>query len=42
MSVVGQGILYISQFAMCGMSKPSQWQTAQALYVVGSLGTALK
>lgn len=23
---------------MCGMSKPGQWQIAQALYVVGSLG----
>lgn len=23
---------------MCGINKPDQWQIAQALYVVGSLG----
>lgn len=34
-----QIILYICQFAMCGISEPSQWQTAQALYVVGNLAT---
>lgn len=35
---VAQSILYICQFAMCGISKPDQWQTAQALYVVGLIG----
>jgi hypothetical protein len=27
---VGQCVLYICQFAMCGISKPEQWQAAQA------------
>jgi hypothetical protein len=31
-------VLYICQFAMCGISEPDQWQAAQALYVIGSLG----
>ncbi|KAL1411607.1 hypothetical protein Q8F55_002571 [Vanrija albida] len=35
--IVAQSILYICQFAMCGMSKPSQWQAANALYVLGSI-----
>ncbi len=35
---VGQIVLYATQFAMCGMKRPSQWQSAQALYVIGSLG----
>lgn len=35
--VVGQTILYIAQYAMCGISKPDQWQAAQALYGVGTL-----
>ncbi|EGX93234.1 autophagy protein (Atg22), putative [Cordyceps militaris CM01] len=34
---VAQSVLYISQFAMCGISKADQWQAAQALYVAGSL-----
>jgi hypothetical protein len=37
--LVGQVVLYICQFAMCGISKPSQWQAAQALFVIGSIGT---
>jgi hypothetical protein len=32
-------IVYLSSFALCGISKPSQWQAAQALYVIGSLAT---
>ena len=36
--IVSQTVLYIAQFAMCGISRPDQWQAAQALYVVGSLG----
>ena len=36
---VWQTVLYICQFAMCGISRPNQWQAAQALYVLGSLGT---
>lgn len=35
--IVGQTILYICQFAMCGISRPGQWESAQALFVVGSL-----
>ncbi|KAJ6787529.1 hypothetical protein PWT90_02784 [Aphanocladium album] len=35
--IIAQSILYICQFAMCGINKPGQWQAAQALYVVGSL-----
>ncbi|KAJ4158546.1 uncharacterized protein LMH87_009068 [Akanthomyces muscarius] len=35
--ITAQCILYICQFAMCGINKPEQWQAAQALYVVGSL-----
>lgn len=36
-SIVGQTIVYICQFCMCAISKPSQWEGAQALFVVGSL-----
>jgi hypothetical protein len=32
-------IVYLVSFALCGISKPSQWQGAQALYVIGSLAT---
>ncbi|KAH8894151.1 putative autophagy protein [Thozetella sp. PMI_491] len=35
--IIAQTILYICQFAMCGMSRPDQWQSAQVLYVIGSL-----
>ena len=35
--IIGQVTLYITQFAMCGMKHPSQWQSAQTLYVLGSL-----
>ncbi|PMD45611.1 autophagy protein, partial [Hyaloscypha variabilis F] len=35
--IIGQCVLYICQFAMCGISKPEQWQAAQALYVIGSV-----
>lgn len=35
--IVGQTILYICQFSMIGISKPGQWEAAQALYVIGSL-----
>ncbi|EJP65315.1 autophagy protein (Atg22), putative [Beauveria bassiana ARSEF 2860] len=35
--IIAQSILYICQFAMCGINQPGQWQAAQALYVVGSL-----
>ncbi|KXL42006.1 MAG: hypothetical protein FE78DRAFT_155351 [Acidomyces sp. 'richmondensis'] len=35
--LIFQTVLYITQFAMIGMSKPDQWAAAQALYVVGSL-----
>lgn len=30
-------MLYICQFALCGINKADQWQAAQALWVVGSL-----
>ncbi|ORX36209.1 autophagy protein [Kockovaella imperatae] len=32
-----QLVLEACQFAMCGLSKPGQWQVAQALYVLGSI-----
>ncbi|OAA59477.1 Major facilitator superfamily domain, general substrate transporter [Cordyceps fumosorosea ARSEF 2679] len=35
--IIAQSILYICQFAMCGINQPGQWQAAQALYVIGSL-----
>ncbi|KAJ3492436.1 hypothetical protein NLG97_g5396 [Lecanicillium saksenae] len=35
--ITAQCVLYICQFAMCGINKPEQWQAAQALYVIGSL-----
>jgi hypothetical protein len=35
---VFQAVLCICQFAMCGLSRAGQWQAAQALYVIGSLG----
>jgi MFS-type transporter involved in bile tolerance (Atg22 family) len=35
--IIGQTILYICQFSLCGISKPSQWESAQALFVLGSL-----
>lgn len=34
---VFQVILQACQFAMCGLSKPGQWEIAQALYVLGSI-----
>ena len=40
-SAAFQAILCICQFAMCGVSRPDQWQGAQALYVIGSLGKCL-
>lgn len=36
-----QCVLYICQFAMIGISRPSQWVSAQALYVLGTLATNL-
>ncbi|KAM3498490.1 hypothetical protein MY10362_008194 [Beauveria mimosiformis] len=35
--IIAQSLLYVCQFAMCGINQPGQWQAAQALYVVGSL-----
>jgi hypothetical protein len=35
--LVGQTILYICQFSMTAISKPGQWEAAQALFVIGSL-----
>ncbi|KAL5896250.1 hypothetical protein ACKVWC_001457 [Pyricularia oryzae] len=35
--IVGQVLLYICQFSLCGISQPDQWEAAQALFVVGSL-----
>ncbi|TQV97545.1 hypothetical protein V2A60_006704 [Cordyceps javanica] len=35
--IIAQSVLYVCQFAMCGINQPGQWQAAQALYVVGSL-----
>lgn len=35
--ITAQVVLYICQFAMCGINKAEQWQAAQALFVVGSL-----
>lgn len=36
--IIGETILYIMQFSMCGIQRSSQWEIAQAFYVVGSLG----
>jgi hypothetical protein len=38
LTAVFQSISYICQFAMCGIKSADQWQAAQALYVIGSLG----
>ncbi|KAL2213234.1 autophagy protein [Sarocladium strictum] len=35
--IIGQTILYICQFSMTAISKPGQWEAAQALFVIGSL-----
>ena len=35
--IITEGLLYAAQYALTGISKPSQWQAANAIYIIGVL-----
>lgn len=37
--ILFQTLLYITQLAMCGISRAGEWQVALALYGIGSVAT---